>query len=122
MSGDLTDDCVNNFMSLNKSPNRAVYFAIVDETCNCPLLIMFGDGLRCKVLGDNSFNASTGNILDTIIIIMKRKEKPTGRWHARNPHLCKQVVLSRIFKRMVPIDYSYQSKKKYQEPFILLVQ
>ena len=48
---------------------------------------------------------------------MKRKEKPTGRWHARNTHVGKQVVLSRIFKRMVPVDYSYQSKKKYQEPF-----
>ena len=24
LSGDLTDDCVNNFMSLNKSPNRAM--------------------------------------------------------------------------------------------------
>ena len=31
------------------------------------------------------------------------------------------VVLSRIFKRMVPVDYSYQSKKNYQEPFLLLV-
>ena len=29
---------------------------------------------------------------------MKRKEKPTGRWQARNTHLRKQVVLSRIFK------------------------
>ena len=58
-----------------------------------------------------------GNILDTIVIVMKGKEKPTGRWHTRNTHLCKQVVLSRIFKHMVPVDYSYQSKKKYQEPF-----
>ena len=62
------------------------------------------------------------NILDTIIIIMKRKEKPTSRLHARNTLSRKQVVLSRIFKRMVPVDYSYQSKKKYQEPFHLLVQ
>ena len=53
---------------------------------------------------------------------MKRKEKPTGRWQAKNIHLRKQVVLNRIFKRMVPVDYSYQSKKKYQEPFLLLVQ
>ena len=67
-------------------------------------------------------DATTGNILDTIIIIMKRKEKPTGRWQAKSTHLRKQVVLSRIFKRMVPVDYSYQSKKKYQEPFLLLVQ
>ena len=51
---------------------------------------------------------------------MKRKEKPTGRWQARNTHLRKEVVLSRIFKRLVPVDY-YQSKKKYQEPFLLLV-
>ena len=41
---------------------------------------------------------------------------------SRNTHLRKQAVLSRIFKRMVPVDYSYQSKKKYQEPFLLLVQ
>ena len=80
------------------------------------------------MLGDNSFSAyssdaTTGNILDTVmIIIMKRKEKPTGRWHARNTHSRKQVVLSRIFKRMVPVDYFYQSKKKYQKPFLLLVQ
>ena len=40
---------------------------------------------------------------------MKRKEKPTGRWRAKNTHLRKQVILSRIFKRMVPVDYSYQS-------------
>ena len=60
-----------------------MYFTIVDETCSYRLLIMLGDGPRCKVLGDNSFSAyrsdaTTGNILDTIIIIMKRKEKPTG--------------------------------------------
>ena len=48
---------------------------------------------------------------------MKRKEKPTGRWYARNTHLRKQVVVSRVFKRIIPVDYSYQSKKKYQEPF-----
>ena len=53
---------------------------------------------------------------------MKRKEKPTGWWQARNTHLRKQEVLSRIFKLMVPVDYSFQSKKKYQEPFLLLVQ
>ena len=62
------------------------------------------------------------NILDTIIIIMKRKEKPTGRLHARNTLSRKQVVLSRIFKRMVPVDYSYQSKERYQEHFLSLVQ
>ena len=79
------------------------------------------------MLGDNSFSAYrsdaiTGNILDTVIIITKRKEKPTGRWHARNTHLRKQVILIGMFKRMVPVDYSYQSKKKYQEPFLLHVQ
>ena len=79
------------------------------------------------MLGDNSFSAylsdaTTGNILDTIIIMMKGQEKPTGRKHPKNTHLRKQVVLSRIFTRMVPVDYSYQSKKKYQEPFLLLVQ
>ena len=67
-------------------------------------------------------DATAGNILHAIIIIIKRKEKPTGRWHARNTHLRKLVVLSRLFKRMVPVDYSYESKKKYQEPFLLLVQ
>ena len=56
-----------------------MYFTVVDETCSCRLLIMLGDGPRCKVLGDNSFSAylsdaTTGNILDSIIIIMKRKE------------------------------------------------
>ena len=81
---------------------------------------MLGDGSRCYK--DNSFSsywsdATTGNISDTIIIIMRRKEKPTGRWHARNTHLRKQVALSRIFKRMVPVDYSYQSKKKYPGTF-----
>ena len=86
---------------------------------------MLGDGPRCEVLDDNSCSAywsdaTTGTILDTIIIIMKRKEKSTGRWHTRNTHVRKQVVLSRIFKRMVPVDYSYQSKKKYQEPLLLL--
>ena len=40
----------------------------------------------------------------------KRKEKPTGRWHARNTHVT-QTGSSRIFKRMVPVDYSYQSKR-----------
>ena len=84
---------------------------------------MLGDGLRCIVLGDNSFSAywsdaTTGNILDTIIIIMKRKTY--RRWHARNTLVRKQVVLSRIFKRVVPVDYSYQSKQKDQEPFLLV--
>ena len=50
---------------------------------------------------------------------MKRKEKPTGRWQARNTHLRKHVVFSRIFKRMVPVDY-YQSKKKYRNLFFYL--
>ena len=100
-------------------------FTIVDENCSCRLLIMLGDGPRCKVLGDNSFSAyssdaTTGNILDTMIIIMKRKEKPTGRWHARNTHLRKQVVLSRIFKRLVPVDYFYQSKKSIRNLFFYL--
>ena len=54
-----------------------MYFIIVDETCSCRLLIMLVDGLSCKVLGDSSFSefcsdATTGNILDTIILIMKK--------------------------------------------------
>ena len=43
-------------------------------------------------LPSNWCDATTGNILDTVLIIMKRKEKPTGRWHARNTHLRKRVV------------------------------
>ena len=56
----------------------------------------------------------------SIIIIMKRKEKATGGGTPKT-HLRKHL-LSRIFKRMVPVDYSYQSKKKHQEPFLLLIQ
>ena len=52
---------------------------------------------------------------------MKRKEKATSGG-APETHLRKQVVLSITFKRMVPVDYSYQLKKKHQEPFLLLVQ
>ena len=51
---------------------------------------------------------------------MKRKENPTGGWHAKNTQLRQQVVLSRIFKRMVQADYSYQSEKKCQESFLYL--
>ena len=52
----------------------------------------------------------------------KRKEKPISRWHARNTHVTQ--TSNRIFERMVPVDYTYQSKQqqKYQEPFLLLVQ
>ena len=51
----------------------------------------------------------------------KREEKLTGRWHAKNTHVT-QTDSSRIFKRMVPVDFSYQSKKKYQELFLSLIQ
>ena len=83
---------------------------------------MFGGGPRCKVLGDNSFSEywsdpTTGNILVTIIIIMKRKEKTTSQWQARNTHLRKQVVLSKTFKYMVPVGYSYQTKKEVSGTF-----
>ena len=52
------------------------------------------------------------------------KKRKTYRPVARQKHTLTQTgsILSRIFKRMVPVDYSYQSKKKYQEPFLLLVQ
>ena len=54
-----------------------------------------------------------------LLIILKinppSKKRPAGG--TPETHLRKQVVLSRIFKRVVPVDYSYQSKKKYQEPF-----
>ena len=57
--------------------------------------------------------------LDTIIMIMKRKEKPTGWWQARNTHLCKQVVLSRIFKRMVPVlVHSFLRKRMFSFIFM----
>ena len=44
---------------------------------------MLGDGLRCKVLGDNSFSAywsdaTTENTLYTILTIMKRKDGGMG--------------------------------------------
>ena len=86
---------------------------------------MLRDGPRCKVLGDEFFSAywsdaSTGNISDTIFE-EEEEEKPTGRWHVRNTHVT-QIGSSRVIKRMVPVDYSYQSKKRYQEPFLLLVQ
>ena len=44
------------------------------------------------------------------------KENPTGRWHARNTHGT-QTGSSGIFKRMVPVDYSYQSKKEVSGTF-----
>ena len=47
---------------------------IVDETCSCRLLIMLGDGPRCRVLGDEFFSAYlsdafTGHVSDTIFLI-----------------------------------------------------
>ena len=41
----------------------------------------------------------------------KKKEKTPGRWHSRNTHFTPTGSI-RIFKRVVPVDYSYQSKKK----------
>ena len=92
-------------------------------TIHSVTLIMLGDGPRCKVLGDNSFSAywsdaTTGTILVTITIIMKRKEKPTGRWQAKNKHLRKQVILSRIFinvwfrRLLLSINPKKKKKKK----------
>ena len=49
----------------------------------------------------------------------KEKERKTYQLVACQKHT--QTDSSRIFKRMVPVDY-YQSKKKYQEPFLSLVQ
>ena len=51
----------------------------------------------------------------------KKKKKTTSWWHARNTHIM-QAGSSRIFKRMVPVGYSYQSKKKYHKPFLSFVQ
>ena len=106
-----------------------MYLTIVDEA-NCRLLIMLGDGLRCKVLGDEFFSQRIDPMLLQKIFQTpfsnnnnkkKEKVKPTGRWHDRNTHVT-QTGSSRVFKRTVPVDCSYQSKKKYQEPFLLLVQ
>ena len=97
----------------------------VDEAGSCCLLITLSDGLRCKVLGDEFFSQLMDSMLLQEIFQRpfssnndnkkKRKEKPTGQWRARNTHVT-QIVSYRIFKRMVPIDYSYQPKKEYQEP------
>ena len=91
----------------------------VDETGSCCLLIMLGNGLRCKVFGDEFFSAYSSN--DTTVktkyfrhhflIIRRRKEKPTDQWHTRDMHIM-QKCSCRIFKCMVPVDYSYQWKKK----------
>ena len=91
-----------------------MYLAIVDEA-SCRSLITLGDGLRCTVLGDKVFSQRIDPLLLQEIFQTpfsnnnkkKRKEKPTGRWHAR----ITQTDSSRIFKRMVPVDYSYQSKR-----------
>ena len=55
-SGDITDGCVNNFVSFFESISLScnVYLITVDEA-SCCLLIMLGDGLRCKLLGDDFF-------------------------------------------------------------------
>ena len=83
---------------------------------------MLGDGPRCSV-GWQFF-------LSVLILYYYRtyfrhhnnekKRKTTGWWHARNTHWCKQVVLSRTFKRMVPVDYSYQSKRSIRNLFFYL--
>ena len=73
-----------------------MYFTVVDETGSCCILIMLGDGLTCRVLGTSFFSilsdATTGNIKYfryhfLIRIRIKRKEKPTGWWYARNTHI-----------------------------------
>ena len=101
-----------------------MYLTKVDEV-SCCLLIMLGEGqfwvtkfslsilIRCyyRKYFRHHF---------LIIIIIKRKENLTGWWHARNTHFM-QTGSSRIFKGMVLVDY-YQSKMKYQEHFLLLVQ
>ena len=59
----------------------------------------------------------------------KKKNLPAGGTPETHT-LREQVVLSRIFKRMVPVDCSYQlkrkkkkeRKKKRKEPFVLFVQ
>ena len=48
------------YLSLNKSPNRAACTRSLfqeKDTGSCRLLIMLGDGLRCKVVGDDIFSA-----------------------------------------------------------------
>ena len=91
------------------------------------LLIMLGNGLRCMVLGDEVFSQHIDPMLLQEIFQPpfsnnnnKKKEKknlPAGG--TPETHVMK-TGSSRIFKRMVPVDYSYQSKQKYQEPFLFL--
>ena len=49
----------------------------------------------------------------------KKKNLPTSS--TPETHVM-QTGSSRIFKCIVLVDYCYQSKNKYQEPFLLLVQ
>ena len=84
---------------------------IMDEA-SCRLLP--NHARRCMVLDDEVFSQRIDPMLLREIFQTpvsnnnkkKREEKPTGRWHARNTHVT-QTGSSRIFKRMVPVDYSY---------------
>ena len=93
-----------------------MYFIIVGETCSCRLLIMVGDGLRCRVLGDEIFSAClsdafTGHVSDTIflititIITIIKIINKYKKDHARNTHI---TQTGRLFKRTVPVDYACQ--------------
>ena len=102
-----------------------MYFTIVDETGSCRLLIMLGDGPRCKKLGDKFFLKVGRMVLQedgTPMLLQetlktpfsnntnddeKKKNLPAGGTPETHT-LREQVVLSRIFKRMVPVDCSYQ--------------
>ena len=86
-----------------------MYFIIVDETCSCRLVIMLGDGPRCKELGDESFSAYRSDagknyFRHHFLIIIKRKEKKNlpacGKPEATH---VTQTGSSRIFKGMVPV-------------------
>ena len=100
-----------------------MYLTLVYETGRCCLLIMLGDGpIKVQGVGWQFFLSVliwcyyTKYFRHHFLIIIRRrrrrkrrrKEKPTCCWHIRNTNVM-QTGSSRIFKCMVPVDYSYQS-------------
>ena len=102
---------------------------IVDEA-SCRLQVIFGDGLTCKVLGDESFSQRTDPMLlqeifqtpfSSLIIIIKKQTNKKQQQKNKNKnylpvayqkHMIRKQVSSRIVKRIIPVDYPYQFKKK----------
>ena len=107
-----------------------MYLTTVDETGSCRLLIM--------IIINNAMNRGATCWLTIICYYIKYfkhhflliilfcfcccffvfliKEETTGRWQARNTHIT-QTGSCRIFKRMVPVDYSYQLEKEVSGTF-----